>query len=389
FWALGISFVLSLYTVPSNVYFVIPVSVAIGTYLLINAYRSRDMHGNIAETSYFKKFKKFFITGILAALISFFLYALIWLAIGSNLLVKTEGSGYFGLSHATVLLRSPVTSLLTGARYMLDQPYIQSLPQGEFAKRVLGWSNSLYEYMLPGLALTIHIVVVVSLGVAVYECIRHFAYSRTIINLMVLSNILVTGAMLVIQQKLPYLRVFTYSAVVVTLCFCTCIERLINVTIRIYNREIKGADEKTVHKETETTIKGDKWYSGIGVYIPVLAAIVLFTLRFLTPSFTCQLDERENDLLETLYVASVDKRQNMAVLDCDQQYLLKFAWDIDCDKTDVNGADCVIIDKNMMTPMYSGEDFWKFYQTYETIDWDYVKTLRAIYENERFILYVK
>ncbi|MBP3274145.1 MAG: hypothetical protein J6L93_03985, partial [Butyrivibrio sp.] len=163
----------------------------------------------------------------------------------------------------------------------------------------------------------------------------------------------------------------------------------INVTIRIYNREIKGADEKTVHKETETTIKGDKWYSGIGVYIPVLAAIVLFALRFLTPSFTCQLDERENDLLGTLYVASVDKRQNMAVLDCDQQYLLKFAWDIDCDKTDVNGADCVIIDKNMMTPMYSGEDFWKFYQTYETIDWDYVKTLRAIYENERFILYVK
>ena len=389
FWALGISFVLSLYTVPSNVYFVIPISFAIGAYLLINAYRSRDMHGNITETSYFKKFKRFFITGIISAFITFALYALIWLAIGSNLLVKTQGSAYFGLSHATVLLRSPVTSLLTGARYMLDQPYIQSLPHGEFAKRVLGWSNSLYEYMLPGLALSIHIVVIVSLGVAVYECIRHFAYSRTIINLMVLSNILVTGAMLVLQQKLPYLRVFSYSAVVVTLCFCACIERLINVAIRIYNREIKGADAKIVHKENETTIKGDKWYSGIGVYIPVLAAIVLFTLRFITPSFNCQLDERENDLLGTMYVASVDRRQNIAVLDCDQQYLLKFAWDIDCSKTDVVDADCVIIDKNMMVPQYSGEDFWKFYQTYETIDWDYVKTLRAIYENERFILYVK
>ena len=389
FGALGISFVLALYTVPSSVYFVLPISFAIGLYLLINAYRSRDIHGDMRGTSYFKKFVRFFITGLSAAFITVFLYSVIWLAIGSNLLVKTEGSDYFGLSHATVLLRSPVTSLLTGARYMLDQPYIQSLPPGEFGKRVFGWTRSLFDYMLPGLALLIIIAVTVSLCVAVYECIRHFAYSRTIINLMVLCNIVVTGAMLLIQQKLPYLRVFSYSAVVVTLCFCACIERLINVTIRIYNREVKGADEKAAHKETETAIKGERWYSGIGVYIPVMAAIVLFILRFITPSFTCQLDERENDLLGTLYIAGEGRRQNMAVLDCDQQYLLKFGWDIDCKKTDVTDADCVIIDKNMMVPGYSGEDFWKFYQTYETIDWDYVKTLRAIYENERFILYVK
>ncbi|RKM62392.1 hypothetical protein D6855_02960 [Butyrivibrio sp. CB08] len=389
FWALGIAFVLALYTVPSSVYFVIPVSVAIGAYLLINAYRSRDMHGNMRETSYYKKFRRFFYTGLLAAFITVVLYSLIWLAIGSNLLVKTQGSEYYGLSHGTVLLRSPATSLLTGARYMLDQPYIQSLPRDEFYERVLGWNHSLYEYMLPGLALLIYIAVLVSIGVALYECVRHFAYSRTIINLMILSNIIITALILILQHKLPYLRVFSYAAVTITLSFCICIERLINVTIRIYNREVKGADEKAVHKEIETTIKGEKWYSGFGVYIPVMAAIVLFVLRFMTPNFTCQLDERENDLMGTLYVAGVEKRQNIAALDCDQQYLLKFGWDIDCQKTDVNDADCVIIDKNMMTPDYSGEDFWKFYQTYETIDWDYVKTLRAIYENERFILYVK
>ena len=79
----------------------------------------------------------------------------------------------------------------------------------------------------------------------------------------------------------------------------------------------------------------------------------------------------------------------MAVLDCDQQYLLKFGWDIDCDKTDVSDADCVILDRNMLTPNYSGPDFWKFYQTYESIDWDYIDKMRCSYENEDFILYTK
>ncbi len=388
YWFLGISFVLALYDVPSNVYFVIPVSVAIAAYLLINAYRNGGVQGSVTATSYYRKFNRFFVAGIVSALITVFLYGVIWLAIGSNLLVKTQGSEYFGLSHGTVLLRSPMTSLLTGARYMLDQPYIQSLPPEEFRDRLSGWVISLYDYMLPGLALLTGIVILVAVGISLYECIRHFLYSRTAINVMILSNVIITAVILFIQHKLPYLRVFSYGAVIVTLCFCTCVERLINVTIRIYNRQIKGT-EKTESKEFEVAVRGDNWYSGIGVYIPVLCAIILFILRFNSQGFKSQLDDRENELMGTLYVAGVEKRQNMAVLDCDQQYLLKFGWDIDCKKTDVTDADCVIIDKNMMTPGYGGEDFWKFYQTYETIDWDYVKSLRAIYENERFILYVK
>ena len=91
----------------------------------------------------------------------------------------------------------------------------------------------------------------------------------------------------------------------------------------------------------------------------------------------------------TLYIADVRRRHNIAAIDCDQQYLLKFGWNIDCEKTDVDGADMVIIDKNLLEPGYSGADFWKFYQTYETINWDYIDTMRAIYENENFILYIK
>ena len=68
---------------------------------------------------------------------------------------------------------------------------------------------------------------------------------------------------------------------------------------------------------------------------------------------------------------------------------MKFGWDIDCKKTDVQGADCVIIDKDMLEPGRTSDDAWKFYADYQTIDWDYVNRMYPIYENENFILYVK
>ena len=389
FVALSFSFVLGLYTVPSSIYFVIPVSLSIALYLLINAYRARDLKGKISETSYYKKFVIFFRSGIYAAVITTILYGLIWLAIGSNLLVKTEGSEFFGLSHATVLLRAPVRSLLTGIGYMLNQPYIQSLSREEFWSECFGWGSNLFNYMIPHIGFLVPVAIIISIGVSVYECVRHFAYSRTTINLMVLCNVIITAIMLTVSHKLPYLRVFTYGCAVVTFCFVICVERLIDSTIRIYNRKVGRPEGNEIHKETEVTIKTDRWYSGLGVYIPVLAALILFIVRFNDYEFKAQLGTRENDIYDTLFIANVPKRHNIAVLDCDQQYLLKFGWDIDCQKTDVRDADCVIIDKNMLDPDYSGPDFWKFYQNYDSIDWDYLNTLRVVYENDNFILYTK
>lgn len=390
---LAIAFILGLYTVPSSVYWVIPISVAIALYLLINAARSKGVHEKLSDSIYFKKFWLFFYHGLFAAAATTFLYALIWLAIGSNLLVKTEGSAYFGLSHATVLVRDPISCVSTGIKYMLDQPYIQSLPANEFYAQCLDWCMRLFNYMLPGMSWFIAGTLALGFAIALYECIVHFAYSRTVINIIIACNVVITGLMLLFQHKLPYLRVFSYGAFIITLCICTCLQRLINMAIRSYN--IRGAmlkghrNIKYEHKETENTIRGEKWYLSWGAYVPAVLILVLFVMRASTYDFSMQLGDRENDLFNTLFIAHAPSRHNMAAIDCDQQYLLKFGWDIDCDKTDVDGADCVIIDKNMFTPGYSGADFWKFYQTYETINWDYISTMRTVYENENFILYTK
>ncbi len=391
---LALSFILGLYTVPSSIYWVLPMSFAISACLLINGYKSRGMRPRLSDNAYVRKFNVFFIHGVIAALITTALYAMIWFAIGSNLLVKNETSAFYGMSHGAVLLKAPFGCLKTGIDYMLGQPYIQSVSPEEFRMQFIPWVSSLFNYMLPGLSNAISYALILGLIVAVYECVRHFSYSRTVINIIIVSNILITGLMLILQLKLPYLRVFSYEAFIVTVSVCTCLERIINTAVRMYNYEIRqnsaaSDSERPVHREFETAIKGDKWYSGIGVYFPAAVIIAVFVVRAAGGNFSLQLAGRETDVFSTLYIADVTHRRNIAVLDCDQQYLLKFGWDIDCNKTDVEDADCVIIDKDMMTPGYSGEDFWKFYQTYETINWDYIDTMRVTYENENFILYTK
>lgn len=392
--ALCFAFCYGLYTVPSSIYWVLPVSLAVAIFLLINGFRSSKVYASFKENVYYQKFRLFFFSGLTAAGITVVLYVLIWLAIGSNLLVKTEGTQFFGLSHGTVLLRAPVSCVRTGIDYMLSQPYIQSLSPEEFSGRYVGWNFSLFNYMIPGASPILLSVVIISLVIVVAECLRHFEYSRTVLNLLIICNLLVPTAMLIIQRKLPYLRVFGYGAAITVFCFCTLCESVINVAIRFYNskktgKKRKDSEKSAAHKEIETTVKGTDWYSGIGVYIPAFLMCVVFVIRFFSYDFNAQLGTRENNIFNTLYVANVQNRHNIAVLDCDQQYLLKFGWDIDCDKTDVSGADCVIIDKNMFEAGYSGENFWKFYQTYETIDWDYIDTMRQIYQNEDVILYVK
>ena len=68
---------------------------------------------------------------------------------------------------------------------------------------------------------------------------------------------------------------------------------------------------------------------------------------------------------------------------------MKFGFDIECEKVNVADSDCVILDRKLMEPGKLGEDAWKYYTTYETIDWDYLDTMHIQYENEDLILYTK
>lgn len=392
YFLFGGTLVLGMYIVPSSIYWVVPVWASGAIFLFINAMRSKGVYSSISENIYYGKLRKLMDTAVVSMTIVILLYMIIWLAIGSNILVTSENSGFFELSHFSVIMKAPHKAILTGMRYMISHSYIQKLSLPVFGHRIWSWFMSLLNSLVPKFSIMTLLFLLISLGCLFYECFKHFEYSRTVINLVVIVNLMFLGIVLLSLRTLPYLRVFGYIAFVIVLCVCTALERLINVSIRLYNRRklsAKGVEGVKSHEEIETVEKGDKWYSGIGVYIPVIVIVILFIFRFFDPGFSCQIAERENNVFNTLYVAEVTKRQSIAVLDCDQQYLLKFGWNIDCNKTDVKGADCVLLDKNMFNPNYNGDDLWKFYQTYRTIDWDYLSSMHVRYENDKFILYTK
>ncbi|MCR4996163.1 MAG: glycosyltransferase family 39 protein [Butyrivibrio sp.] len=392
YFLFGGTLVLGMYIVPSSIYWVVPVWASGAIFLFINAMRSKGVYSSISENIYYGKLRKLLDTAVVSMTIVILLYMIIWLAIGSNILVTSENSGFFELSHFSVIMKAPHKAILTGMRYMISHSYIQKLSLPVFGHRIWSWFMSLLNSLVPKFSIMTLLFLLISLGCLFYECFKHFEYSRTVINLVVIVNLMFLGIVLLSLRTLPYLRVFGYIAFVIVLCVCTALERLINVSIRLYNRRklsAKGFEGVKSHEEIETVEKGDKWYSGIGVYIPVIVIVILFIFRFFDPGFSCQIAERENNVFNTLYVAEVTKRQSIAVLDCDQQYLLKFGWNIDCNKTDVKGADCVLLDKNMFNPNYNGDDLWKFYQTYRTIDWDYLSSMHVRYENDKFILYTK
>ena len=363
--------VLGLYTIPSSIYWVIPTCVSAGIFLLVNGMRSFDRNEPLWYNRYFRKLRKLVITGLIAAGITFFLYLIIWLAIGSNLLVKDTSSTLYGMSHVSVILRHPLKTVVRGISYMLSQPYIQSVSRHGFVLNYFAWLKDLTDRMYPISPLVTIIVVLMGLVIFIWEFVLEFKNSRTIFGLILVGNSIGFQIMLFLQAKLPYYRVFSYMGVITAMSIAVfCEYAIINIKMLV-DKRIKNVILKNV----------------IPLFpIAFVVALVIFSIT--NPSYYAQYGDREAECYNALYVADPSEDKKLCVLDCDQQYLLKFGFGIDCDNTDVYDCDYVLVDRNMMKEGYNGYDFWKFYQTYETLPWDYINTeMHIFYENEYFVLY--
>ena len=79
---------LGLYTVPSSVYWVVPLCFATILYLIINGYRIRKVSGGLGKNKYLRQMIRILTAGVIAAFVTTFLYLVIWLAVGSNLIME-------------------------------------------------------------------------------------------------------------------------------------------------------------------------------------------------------------------------------------------------------------------------------------------------------------
>lgn len=121
-------------------------------------------------------------------------------------------------------------------------------------------------------------------------------------------------------------------------------------------------------------------------FICVLLMVVLLT----SPSYNTQYGDKEAAIEDAYKQIELAKYDTVGITDVNQEYLLKF---LDSRTEgiikEVTGSDLVLLEKNMLDKEYK-EFQWEWYQSYDTIDWEYLNSsMKQIYENDYYVLYEK
>ena len=363
----ALSLVLGLYAVSSNVYWVLPLCLAGGFFLLFKGIQeSREKSCFVLNAESGKKLIKLIAASAAAALGTIFLYGIIWLAIGSNLLVKDASSVYYGMGHVKMILRSPFAAVGRGMEYMLDTPYIQSEERAGFFGRFWEWLQTLsgYFYPLPALVMVIWGIGILFTAYRIVRGVRAGKYEGMLHDLVLFWGIVLVPVCLLIQCKRPYYRVFTYTGV------------LLAVLTGILADWIFTKAARQCGKDKEK-------FSA--VLLLLAAAVGVKCLVF--SGYNDQYGINEYEIQEAFSQGDMENRQSICVTDCNQEYLLYFLYGIRCENREIEGADAVLLDKRMTDPDFK-EMVWEFYHYYDTIPWDYIRqNMTKIYENNHYVLY--
>lgn len=363
----GAALVWSLYTLASSIYFVLPLCATGGIALLCG-----------------KRFREFWkLTGIslCSAVCTVGLYSVIWLAIGSNLLSKTEGSAYSGMSHVQIILHAPFTAAKEGIDYMLGMPYIQSVARGGYLPRLGSYIRTLFIYYYGGLANVMIGISAVGIVAVICRIIRQYRRPQDtgFMEWYLLISFLMTPLILIIQAALPYYRVFSYFGAAMALMITWLAAGIAGW--------IKNKKADVIYKRTVSAIS--------------VATVLIVVKSLFIPLENEQYSARESAIEEAYLAVDVSQYEKIAVADCDQEYLLKYLYGLDMDSgnndrltTAIEDADCVLIDRDLLLPeeVYLQKDSlgdeWKFYVTRDGLPAEYLEEqMQVVYENERFVFY--
>lgn len=361
----GVSLVLGLYAIISNIYWVLSVCFAGGIYLLWKAVaEARKENSTVFSVPSFAKLIKLILTSVAAAVMTIFLYTLIWFAIGSNLLVKDESGQYFGMGHIEVILKAPFKSIGAGIEYMLATPYIQSVEREGFFSAFYEWIQNLLNYYYSSLAMVLLVLILLGIVVVMRSIYRRKEDKSRLLKIFVITGIVCIPVFLTIQCTLPYYRVFMYGGALLAFLITLIMQETLML--------IKNEKKKSIWK---------------GGFLTAICVLAVYCFGFC--GYGDQYGSKEHEIHMAFEQGNVKEAENLCVTDCNQQYLLKFLYDITCENTQIEGTDYVLFDKKMLVPDYQ-EMEWEFYHYYSTIPWKFVEeNMEPIYETDNYILYSK
>ena len=344
----AISLTAGLYTLISSTYWVISICFAGGLFLLIR----KD----------YKKMFRLIFASLCAAAMTFFLYTLIWLAIGSNLLSKDATSIYYGVYQVTIILKDPFKAFMTGVNYMLSTPYIQSIERTRVIQELFSYLSSLFNLYFNGIGKGITVFCGLFLIVGFVYLIRNFKKkSKNLFLLLYLEvTVIMVPVMLIIQSVQPYKRVFSFFAAPFSLLIAYCLFL---------------AEKLCVAEKLQTKIN---------------AVIIVFMITFsavflLSPSYRAPLAERENRIQEMF--SGEDEITSIYYTDDFQKYVLKFYFDCEPQEVPLEQAEYVLVATDILNPEYT-QAVWPVFLNHESFDYDYITSnFSKQKESDSYILY--
>lgn len=352
----ALSLTLGLYAIPSSLYWVLPVCF-FGGFVLMMQRRYKEMR----QLIYFS---------IIAAVMTFGLYTLVWLAIGSNLLSKDPASGWFDVYQVNIILHAPFASFKTGMDYMLATPYIQSTDRSIVITGLWRYLSDLFNLYVGGIGSLITVILLVAIVLAVVRVLKirgdrdKYAaeYSAVVFLFM---NIILMPLMLIIQSVQPYKRVFSYFSAV----WAVALVYVISVFISFIKDEKKA-----------------------GLVFNCLAVLIAAGVLIQTYRYEVPLADRENDIASVLEQCEEERGINPGDIssiyytDDFQKYVIKFYYDIEPVETTLEEAEYVLVSSDLLSADGSRE--WPMLTNYDDFKIGYVtENFNELSRSNKYIVY--
>ncbi len=365
----SVSLTMGLYILPSSIYWVLPVCMAGGIYLLIEK-RFKILTGLIISSS-------------VSALDTLFLYGTIWLAIGSNLLSKTEGSGYFGVYQLNIIKSAPFKALKTGMDYMLGTPYIQSIERSQVLKEISGYFVDFFNQCYKGCGI---VFIILWCAIIVFGAYRIFDKRDKYIKkkklkeigitdsnwleIYLLTLLIVVPLLMILQSVLPYKRVLGFIMVPMAMGVAYVLWYLGEVLL----------------KDSPLKDRLKKIRKHIGA-VPMLIMIIYVTFLMTTYDYIKPMADRENHIAKILEQVNVEDISSIYYTDDFQKYVLKFYYDTTPIETGIEEAKYVMVSKELLDESYDSPQ-WPLLMPYNKEFLDTVKqSFDLLAESEEYRVY--
>lgn len=342
--------IIGIWAVPTSTFWVIPLCISGGVYLLFN--------------KEIKTLIKLIIASLIAALGALFMYVVVWLSIGSNLLSKDPSSAYAGIYQLTVIKMNPLAAAQAGLDYMLASPYIQSMDRGVVVRGLFGYLDLLFEQFYSLMGIPIIVILAVTFVVAL---IRFIKDRSRFTEAFLCVSILLLPIMLIVQSVQPYLRVFCFLGIVLAFSILMYVKMILQ--------------------------KSNKEYGKAGVIVIAIVGALLIGLLF-TYKYRAPMADRENDILEALNKmeeqgTGVNEIDSIYYTDDYQKYVIKFFFDADPPESPMGEASYVLVSDTVMDESITGIN-WPMLTSSSCFDFETLNnSYEKITETDKYIVYRK